>query len=344
MSNPWTLSDFDFDLPDDRIARYPLSERGASRLLHVCPQGWTDRMFCQLPALLKRGDLLVFNNTRVLPARLWAHKSSGGRVEMLLERMLNQGEALFHVRASKPCRPGTRLLLADGRETTVLGRQEDLWRVHSEHSWREILYSMGEMPLPPYLGRSAEDLDRVRYQTVYARHEGSVAAPTAGLHFDQAMLDALSNQGIEQAEITLHVGAGTFQPVRTEQIDDHVMHQEWMQVNAEVVGAIESCQRRGGRVVAVGSTSARALETAASSGVLKTFDGDSQIFIRPGYNWQVVDAMITNFHLPRSTLMMMVCALVGHELLMSAYRHAVADGYRFFSYGDACFLERGAGR
>ncbi len=339
MSDAWTLSDFDFDLPDDRIARYPLPERCGSRLLHV-QQGCTDRMFRELPDLLKSGDLLVFNNTRVLPARLWAHKSSGGRVEMLLERILEQGQALFHVRASKPCRPGTRLLLTDGREATVQGRQDDLWLVHSEHSWRSILLDLGEMPLPPYLGRAAEAMDRERYQTVYARHEGSVAAPTAGLHFDRPMLDALKSQGIEQVDVTLHVGAGTFQPVRVDRIEEHVMHQEWMQVRAEVVDAVQACRNRGGRVVAVGSTSARALETAAASGVLKPFEGESQIFIRPGYNWQVVDALISNFHLPRSTLMMMVCALAGHEVLMSAYRHAVAEGYRFFSYGDACFLER----
>ncbi len=336
------LSDFDYSLPDELIARYPLAERSASRLL--CLEGDTGscrhRQFTDLPALLTPDDLLVFNNTRVLAARLFAQKASGGQVEILVERVLSPSEVLAHGRSSKGLRDGMVLTLAQGGDVTVLGRQGDLYRFHSVRPWFELMAEQGHMPLPPYFERSDEAADRERYQTVYAEVPGAVAAPTAGLHFDEALLAKLAEQGVRSAQVTLHVGAGTFQPVRVENIETHTMHAEWFEVSPAVVEAVRATRARGGRVVAVGTTSVRALESAAASGALESGTGDTTIFIYPGYQFRVVDALITNFHLPQSTLLMLVSAFSGRERILAAYREAVEQKYRFFSYGDAMFLTR----
>ena len=337
-------SDFTFDLPPELIAQHPAAERSASRLL--CLDGSsgerTDRMFRDLPALLRAGDLLVFNNTRVIPARLFGHKASGGKVEVLVERVLDARRVLAHVRASKPSKPGTALNLEGGITATVTGRHDDLFELSfgGEQPVVELLEAHGHMPLPPYIARADAGEDRERYQTVYAEKRGAVAAPTAGLHFDQAMLDTLSAQGVEFAFVTLHVGAGTFQPVRVDDLREHKMHSEYIEVPEAVVEAVARARTRGGRVVAVGTTSVRALESAARGGRLQAFSGDTNIFITPGYTFRVVDVLVTNFHLPESTLLMLVCAFAGFEHTMAAYRHAVAQGYRFFSYGDAMFITR----
>ena len=343
------LSDFYYALPDELIAQYPMSERAASRLL--CLDGrdgaLMDRQFADLPGLLRAGDLLVMNDTRVIPARLFGHKQTGGRVEVLVERVLDSRRLLAHVRASKSPKTGSRLILSETVEAEMLGRAGALFELRltdAADPAREvmaILDELGHMPLPPYIKREDEyDFDRERYQTVYARRKGAVAAPTAGLHFDNMMLDRLRRQGIETACVTLHVGAGTFQPVRVENIAEHHMHAEWLEVSEQVCAQVAETRARGGRVIAVGTTSVRSLETAALCGELRPFSGDTDIFITPGFEFRVVDALITNFHLPESTLLMLVSAFAGYENIMRAYEHAVAERYRFFSYGDAMFVEK----
>ena len=338
-------SDFRFQLPPELIAQRPLPERAGSRLLVLDgPTGVSsDRLFRDLPRLLAPGDLLVFNDTRVLPARLHAHKETGGRVEVLVERMLGARSAVAHLRASRTPRPDTALVLPGGERLRVTGREEGLFVLASEGvDVAELLDRHGHMPLPPYIERADDAADRERYQTVYGRRAGAVAAPTAGLHFDGAMLARLKAMGVSFANVTLHVGAGTFQPVREEDLDKHRMHAEWLEVSAEVCEQVAATRARGGRVIAVGTTSVRSLETAAASGEPAPYRGDSRLFIRPGYRFRVVDALLTNFHLPESTLLMLVCAFAGYESVMAAYRHAVAARYRFFSYGDAMFLTRQA--
>lgn len=338
-------SDFHFDLPPELIAQYPTPRRTQSRLL--CLDGASgalqDRHFTDLPELLRPGDLLVFNDTRVIPARLHGHKNTGGKVEVLIERLLDEKRALAHVRASKAPAPGSRLMLTGADDTVaaeVTGRQGDLFELHFDdaRALPDILDAVGQVPLPPYIARGAEPADRERYQTVYARRQGAVAAPTAGLHFDQPLLDTLAARGVHSAFVTLHVGAGTFQPVRAERIEEHVMHHEYAVVTEHVCAQVHAARARRARVIAVGTTSVRALESAAHSGRLAPFSGDTAIFIYPGYRFKIIDALITNFHLPESTLLMLVCAFAGYDNVMAAYRHAVAGRYRFFSYGDAMFL------
>ena len=334
--------DFHFDLPDELIARYPLKERSASRLLSLDGlSGQTTHLkFTDLPALLQPGDLLVFNNTRVIPARLFGQKETGGKVEILVERLLGEKELLAHTRSSKSPKEGQRLLLEDGTSLRMMAREDALFRFvyEGDEAFLDVLERIGHMPLPPYMEREDEQSDRERYQTVYAKEAGAVAAPTAGLHFDDVVLSALKAKGIEFAYVTLHVGAGTFQPVRVDKIEDHVMHSEIAHVPEETVKAVNEARARGGRVVAVGTTSVRSLESASRAGRLQEFRGDTDIFIYPGYRFQTVDAMITNFHLPESTLIMLVSAFAGYNNIMSAYREAVEQKYRFFSYGDAMFL------
>ncbi len=337
-------SDFDYFLPDDLIARYPLPERGASRLLHVdgLAGRFADRMFAELPALFRPGDLLVFNDTRVIRARLFGEKPTGGRVEALVERVLSDREALVFIRASHGPKPGTRLRFADAFEAEVMERRDDLYRLAFDPA-RTVLQWLDEyglLPLPPYIDRAAEAGDDARYQTVYARDPGAVAAPTAGLHFDQAMLALLKAAGVEMAFVTLHVGAGTFQPVRVENIAEHHMHSEHYEIPEATVLAVAKARLAGGRVCSVGTTSLRALESAAQGGELTAGSGETDIFITPGYRFRVVERLITNFHLPRSTLLMLVAAFGGTDLMRRAYEHAVAGGYRFFSYGDAMLIER----
>lgn len=336
------VSDFHFDLPDELIARYPLKQRSASRLLSVDgPSGQTKHLqFTDLPDLLRPGDLLIFNNTRVIPARLFGQKETGGRVEVLVERLLGEREILAHTRASKSPREGQKILLEDGTALRMTGREDALFRFVYEgpEPILEALERMGHMPLPPYMEREDEQSDRERYQTVYAREAGAVAAPTAGLHFDDELLASLTEKGVEFAYVTLHVGAGTFQPVRVDKIEDHVMHSEVAHVPQETVDAVNQTRARGGRVVAVGTTSVRSLESASRAGQLNVFRGETNIFIFPGYRFQTVDAMVTNFHLPESTLIMLVSAFAGYGNIMAAYREAIERRYRFFSYGDAMFL------
>jgi len=335
-------SDFHFDLPADRIAQFPGDRRAASRMLCVDPvtEGLQDRTFSEFPQLLEPGDILVLNDTRVIPARLTGHKATGGKVEVLVERITSPHRVLAHVRASKSPKPGSRLSVG-GHMLTVEGRDDDLFRLRCEGAgFAALMQAHGHMPLPPYIQRADDEFDQERYQTVYAERPGAVAAPTAGLHFDQAMLQRLRDTGVESAQVTLHVGAGTFQPVRVDDLDEHRMHSEWLEVSEAVVEAVAHAREHGGRVIAVGTTSVRSLETAAAGGELRPYRGDTRLFIRPGYRFRVVDALLTNFHLPESTLLMLVCAFSGHERIMAAYRHAVAQRYRFFSYGDATFLER----
>ena len=334
-------TDFSYELPEELIAQRPLEQRSASRLLCLDRQSeqLSDRNFNDLPGLLSPGDLLVFNNTKVIPARLHGFKATGGRVEILVERLLNQKECLAQVRASKSPKPGGKLVLENGSELLVLGRQDSFFHLRSvDVDLMGLLTGLGHMPLPPYITREDNETDRRRYQTVFAETPGAVAAPTAGLHFDQVLLDQLKEAGIESTTVTLHVGAGTFQPVRVENIEDHLMHAEWLDVSQAACDAIAAARARGGRVVAVGTTAVRSLETAAQDGSLRPFSGDSRIFIYPPYRFRVVDALITNFHLPESTLLMLVSAFAGHDQTLAAYRHAVEQSYRFFSYGDAMLL------
>ncbi|MGB0135053.1 tRNA preQ1(34) S-adenosylmethionine ribosyltransferase-isomerase QueA [Dokdonella sp.] len=335
-------SDFHFDLPPELIAQQPLVERSASRLLllDAANETMSDRQLRELPELLRAGDLLVFNDTRVLPARLFGRKESGGAVEILIERVTGTHEATAQLGVSKKPKEGAAILLADGSQARVLGRDGEFFRLRFEspEPLEKLLLKLGRMPLPPYIERAPDDLDSERYQTVFAREPGAVAAPTAGLHFDEALLDRLAARGIESAHITLHVGAGTFQPMRAEKLDDHTMHREWLNVGAELVDKVHRTRARGGRVIAVGTTVVRALESASRDGVLEPFAGETQIFIFPGYRFTSIDGLLTNFHLPESTLLMLVSALAGRDFILDAYRHAVEQRYRFFSYGDAMLI------
>ena len=338
-------SDFDYILPSHLIAQTPTAVRRASRLLHLSGRGVQDRWFVQLPELLSAGDLLVFNDTRVIKARVFGRKSSGGRIEALVERVVSAFEAWVQIRASHAPRAGGLIHFSDGRAWEVLEKSEDLYRVGligagtgvDFHAWLE---QVGSLPLPPYIEHPASTVDAERYQTVYARNPGAVAAPTAGLHFDEAMMETVRACGVETASLTLHVGAGTFQPVRVERLAEHHMHAEWFNLPAETVEAVRRTRARGGRVVAVGTTSLRALEAAAARGELCAGAQETRLFITPGYRFQVVDRLLTNFHLPRSTLLMLVSAFAGMDAVRQAYAHAVAQAYRFFSYGDAMLVER----
>ncbi len=338
------VADFHFDLPEQLIARYPLAERRASRLLVL--DGLSGQLghhqFADVLGYLRPGDLMVFNNTRVIPARLFGQKASGGKLEVLVERVLDTHRVLAHVRSSKSPKPGSQILIDGGGSAEMLARHDALFELRFAEPVLPLLNRVGHMPLPPYIDRPDDASDRERYQTVYSDKDkaGAVAAPTAGLHFDEALLAAIREKGVGTAFVTLHVGAGTFQPVRVERIEDHHMHSEWLEVTQDVVDAVAACRARGGRVIAVGTTSVRSLETAAQSGELKAFSGDTSIFIYPGRPFHVVDALVTNFHLPESTLLMLVSAFAGYRATMAAYAAAVEHGYRFFSYGDAMFITR----
>lgn len=339
------VADFHFDLPESLIARHPLAERRGSRLLVLDgPSGeLSHRHFADLLGYLRPGDLMVFNDTRVIPARLFGQKASGGKLEILVERVLDEERVLAHVRSSKSPKPGSRILIDGGAEAEMVARHEALFELKFAEPVLPLLERVGHMPLPPYIDRPDEAEDRERYQTVYARNAGAVAAPTAGLHFDEPLLEAIRAKGVATAFVTLHVGAGTFQPVRVDRIEDHHMHREWLQVDQAVVDAVAACRARGGRVIAVGTTSVRSLESAARDGELKAFAGETDIFLYPGRPFHVVDALVTNFHLPESTLLMLVSAFAGYRETMAAYATAVAEGYRFFSYGDAMFITRNPG-
>ena len=334
------ISDFDYELPDELIAQYPTRERRASRLLEVADT-LRDRRFADLPGLLQKGDLLVLNDTRVIPARLYATKATGGRAEVLIERVQGDALALAQVRASKSPQPGSKLHFDGGVAATVEGRDGEFYSLRFSVPVLTFLDEHGEVPLPPYLGRPAESGDKDRYQTVYARDPGAVAAPTAGLHFDAAMLEESLAAGVRHAYVTLHVGAGTFQALRHEDVDANRLHSERLQVSAACCEAVQRTRQEGGRVIAVGTTTVRALESASRSGELEPFAGETDLFILPGYTFRSVDAMITNFHLPRSSLLMLVAAFAGRERILDAYAHAVRERYRFFSYGDAMFLTPG---
>ena len=342
----YTLADFDFELPSELIAQHPAAERSASRLLDGTGELPADRRFRDLPGLLRAGDLLVFNDTRVIKARLLGEKPTGGAVEALVERVLPGFEVLAHLRASKSPRPGSTLRFAGAFDAEVLGRagpEDSLFHLRFPADPLALLAQHGHVPLPPYITHADDADDEARYQTIFAARPGAVAAPTAALHFDAALLAALDTRGVRRAAITLHVGAGTFQPVRVERIAEHRMHSEWFEVGAETVAAITATQAAGGRIVAVGTTTLRALESAARAsgdGPLAPCSGDTDIFITPGFRFRVVDRLLTNFHLPKSTLLMLVSAFAGHEHMRALYRHAVESRYRFFSYGDAMLLGR----
>lgn len=340
------VSDFDFDLPDEQIARFPTAERTGSRLL--CLDGNTEEIahqqFADIESFLNPGDLLVMNNTRVIPARLFGRKETGGKLEILVERVLEERKVLAHVRSSKSPKPGSRIFLADGQVSAgVSGRQGGLFLIDFDKPVLPQLREYGHMPLPPYIDREDGSADRLRYQTVFAEKDGAVAAPTAGLHFDEALLERLEKKGVNKAFVTLHVGSGTFQPVRVDNITDHEMHSEYIEVPEDVCQAVRETRARGNKLVAVGTTSVRSLESASASGEIQPFTGDTDIFIYPGYEFRSVDAMITNFHLPQSTLLMLVSAFSGQEAILRAYNEAVKEGYRFFSYGDAMWLTRKTG-
>ncbi|WP_148714835.1 tRNA preQ1(34) S-adenosylmethionine ribosyltransferase-isomerase QueA [Chitinolyticbacter meiyuanensis] len=339
------VSDFDYHLPEHLIAQFPPTERGASRLLHVDGTQLDDGWFRELPRLLRAGDVLVFNDTKVIKARLFGHKASGGAIEALVERVLDTRCALAHVRASKAPKPGATLLFDGGFAAEMVERRGDLFllKFAGDVSVLDMLDAAGRLPLPPYITHTPDDEDARRYQTVYARDPGAVAAPTAGLHFTDALLEQLRAMGVSTHFLTLHVGAGTFQPVRVDNIADHTMHHERYAIPSSTIEAIRAAKASGGRVIAVGTTSLRALEAASQHGLLAEPEGDTDIFITPGYQFRVVDRLITNFHLPKSTLLMLVSAFAGFETMKAAYAHAVAAEYRFFSYGDAMLLERAAG-
>ena len=338
------VSDFDYPLPERLIADRPAQPRSHSRLLTLdSVGGLCDRRMTDFPDLIGENDLLVFNDTRVIPARLFGHKSTGGKVEVFVERVLDEHRVLAHVRASKSPGPGSRLQVAEaGLTVEVLGRQGDLFELlfDQETPVLELLELHGHVPLPPYIDRPDNRADRDDYQTVYARRPGAVAAPTAGLHFDAALLDALRKRGVHTVFVTLHVGAGTFQPVRAARLEDHVMHAEYVQVDKTVCDAVAETRLRGGRVIAIGTTVVRSLESAAQGNDLQPYCQDTRLFITPGYRFRVVDVLLTNFHLPKSTLLMLVCAFAGYQPVMAAYRHAIEQRYRFFSYGDAMLVER----
>ncbi|WP_010626656.1 tRNA preQ1(34) S-adenosylmethionine ribosyltransferase-isomerase QueA [Halomonas sp. KM-1] len=340
-------ADFHYELPEELIARYPSERRSDCRLLCVDGQSGelAHRRFTNLLELLEPGDLLVFNDTRVIPARLHGHKDSGGKVEMLLERPLDAHRGLAHIRSSKSPKPGTELIFEGDVRAVVEGRHEALFELRflGETPLIELLERHGHMPLPPYIDRADELADRDRYQTVYARRDGAVAAPTAGLHFDEPLLERLAAKGVESAFVTLHVGAGTFQPVRADDIREHKMHSEWIEVNEAACAKVRTAQAAGRRVIAVGTTSVRCLESAcakSADGAIAPYSGETDIYIYPGYEWRCVDNLITNFHLPESTLLMLVSSFAGYETIMAAYREAVAERYAFFSYGDAMLLSR----
>ncbi len=341
------VSDFHYDLPERLIASEPLPNRTDSRLLVLDPETGrrTDRQFPAIRDYLRDGDLLVLNDTRVLPARLYGRKATGGAVEILLERLTGGPDALAQIRASKTPKPGARLLLEGDVPVEVIGREGDFFRLRFPDAppLPQLLERHGHMPLPPYIKRQDTDADRERYQTVFADKPGAVAAPTAGLHFDEPLLEALQAMGVETASLTLHVGAGTFQPIRSDTIEGHPMHAEWLSVPASVCEAVRRTRARGGRIIAVGTTVVRALEAAAAPGELTPFEGETEIFIYPGFDFRVIDGLITNFHLPASTLVMLVSALAGRQAILDAYRHAVGEQYRFFSYGDAMLILPGAG-
>lgn len=336
-------SDFHFDLPAELIAQAPLNKRDASRLLCLTAddEQARDGHFSQFHELIEAGDLLVMNDTRVIPARLYGQKQTGGKVEILLERLLDDSRCLVQLRCSKSPKPGAVLSLDKGYQVEVMGRQGDLFEISvlGEAEILTMLDDIGHVPLPPYIERADTLSDQSRYQTVYADRPGAVAAPTAGLHFDEAMIQRLKDKGVKIARVTLHVGAGTFQPVRVDKVEDHKLHKEWIEITRDVVDQIHETRAAGRRVIAVGTTSVRTLESAAASGELQAMSGDTDIFIYPGYEFQVVDALLTNFHLSESSLLMLVTAFGGYERVMAAYRHAVEQRYRFFSYGDAMFLE-----
>ncbi|MDT8387941.1 MAG: tRNA preQ1(34) S-adenosylmethionine ribosyltransferase-isomerase QueA [Thiogranum sp.] len=338
------VSDFDYVLPDGLIADRPAEPRSSSRLLEVgCEGRLVDWHMSDFPTFLEDDDLLIFNDTRVIPARLFGRKTSGGRVEVLIERVLDEQRVLAHVRASKSPGAGAELRLADEQLIAqVLGRAGELFELAFAGPLPvlELLDRYGHVPLPPYIERDDNTSDRTAYQTLYARRPGAVAAPTAGLHFDQGLLQEIQRRGTRTAFVTLHVGAGTFQPVRVQRIEEHHMHAEYVDVDASVCAAIAATRERGGRVIAVGTTVARSLESAAAAGELQPFSGDTRLFITPGYRFRVVDTLLTNFHLPQSTLLMLVCAFAGYEPVMAAYRHAIEQRYRFYSYGDAMLLRR----
>ncbi|RZM81506.1 tRNA preQ1(34) S-adenosylmethionine ribosyltransferase-isomerase QueA [Pseudoalteromonas rubra] len=340
------VADFSFELPDELIARHPKKERSSSRLLTL--DGNTGelqhKVFKDIVDLINPEDLIIFNNTKVIPARMFGQKATGGKLEVLVERVLDEHSVLAHVRASKSPKEGVEIILEGKAKATMVGRHGELFELkfHGESSVLSILDEIGHMPLPPYIDRPDEEEDKERYQTVYGEKPGAVAAPTAGLHFDDVLMAQLKDKGVEMAFVTLHVGAGTFQPVRVENVNDHHMHSEYIEVPQEVVDAIAAARQRGGRVIAIGTTSVRSLESAAKAhpDELKPFYGDTDIFIYPGYQFQLVDAMVTNFHLPESTLIMLVSAFAGQSHIMHAYETAIAEQYRFFSYGDAMFLTR----
>ncbi|MDF1761411.1 MAG: tRNA preQ1(34) S-adenosylmethionine ribosyltransferase-isomerase QueA [Coxiellaceae bacterium] len=338
------LSDFDYELPSELIAQYPLADRTASRLLQVsvADEKISHGQFTDIEQLLQPGDVLVMNNTRVIPARLYGQKSTGGKIECLVERVISEQRVLAHIRSSKSPKPGSILVFADDMQARMIERQGDLFLLEflGERTALDQLHRYGHMPLPPYIERADDDSDLERYQTVYAKQEGAVAAPTAGLHFDQALLDRLQDKGVEVTYVTLHVGAGTFQPVRVDNLDDHVMHSEYLEVDQGTCDVVNKARAENRRIVAVGTTSVRCLESAYSDGELKPFQGDTQLFIRPGYQFKCVDALITNFHLPQSTLLMLVAAMTGYDFMLKAYEEAVKSNYRFFSYGDAMFINQ----
>lgn len=343
------VADFSFDLPEHLIARYPKADRTASRLMVMDGNSGQiqDLGFVDVLDQLNPGDLLVFNNTRVIPARMFGRKTSGGKIEVLVERILDDKRFLAHVRSSKSPKPGAELILEEKVSATMVARHDALFEIeiHAQENLLHVLEDIGHMPLPPYIDRPDEDSDKERYQTVYSEKPGAVAAPTAGLHFDDALLEKIKAKGIELAFVTLHVGAGTFQPVRVDEIKDHVMHAEYVEVTEEVAEQIKRTKANGGRVVAVGTTSVRSLESAAKAAleqgeIIAPFYGDTSIFITPGYQFELIDALVTNFHLSESTLLMLVSAFSGYEHIMRAYQHAVEQEYRFFSYGDAMFLTR----
>jgi S-adenosylmethionine:tRNA ribosyltransferase-isomerase len=337
-------SDFQFDLPEELIAQYPSENRTSSRLLFLDGNNGQrqDLQFTDLLSLLKPTDLLVFNNTKVIPARLFGVKDSGGKVEVLIERVLDESRVLAHIRSSKSPAAGRRLQLESALDVEVLGRHDALFELefHGIESVIDALEEYGRLPLPPYIEREVDKEDLDRYQTVYARNVGAVAAPTAGLHFDDALLNRIREAGIETAELTLHVGAGTFQPVRVDDVRSHQMHKEVIDVSEQVAEQVKATRSRGGRVIAVGTTSVRALESASANGEISAYQGETDIFIYPGYQFKSVDAMVTNFHLSESTLLMLVSAFAGKQHIMDAYQHAIQHRYRFFSYGDAMFITR----
>jgi len=338
----WTRQDFNYELPSELIAQAPLTERRGSRLLVVNSQAlsteFEDKQFADLLNYLKPGDRLVFNNTRVIPARIHGQKSTGGKVELFLERCIKSDEALVHLRSSRSPKPQAVLQFEDNCKVLVLEKIENIYKVRFDRDVIEYLQDYGHMPLPPYIEREDNEQDQTRYQTVFAKELGAVAAPTASLHFDEKLIQEIKDKNIDVSEITLHVGAGTFQPVRCDDLSEHVMHSEYLEVPQTVVDDVLKTKQDGGRIIAVGTTVVRSLETAASEGDLRAFKGDSQLFITPGFEFKVVDLMLTNFHLPESTLLMLVSAFAGYDKIKATYQHAICEKYRFFSYGDAMLL------